>query len=257
MTAFEEVLVDSYMRWLRDNTKFRPSSSGWVEVQTPFLDRNNDFISIHVRHNTDGQVELTDDSYTLSDLELSGVDVDAAPKRREIFGNILRSHGLQRVGDELRVTCTPDSFPWRKHNFVQAILEINDLFYLTRTTVANLFLEDVINWFDGEEIPYTHDLKIVGKSGLDHHFDLAVPKLGKRPERLIRAINHPDKNAAIRMTHSAVDIREVRPDATTIAIVNDHKKVSGEFLEALKQYEVTTVLWKQREQSLSLLRPAA
>ncbi len=227
-------------------------------MQTPFLDRHNDVIQIYVRVGPDGQVELTDDGYVLNDLAMCGYDVDASPRRRELLEAILRGHGVARTGDDLTATCKAEAFGWKKHNYIQAILEINDLFYLSKPTVESLFVEDVLAWFDEHLIPYTPDLKLTGRSGLDHHFDIAVPMRGNRPERLIRAVNHPDKNSAIRLTHSAMDLREVRPRSQTVAFVNDTERhVPSDFTEALKQYGIWMVPWRSREGALSTLTEAA
>ncbi len=253
-TAVEE-LVNGYYRWLKDSTKIKAvGGDGWIEVQTPFLDRHNDFIQIYVRPLKDNVIELTDDSHVLSDLAMGGGDVDSTPKRRQILETILCSHGVKRVGDELTATCKAQDFAWRKHNFVQAILEVNDLFNLSRTSVLSLFVEDVMSWFDSHQIPFTPNLKVVGHSGLDHHFDLALPRTRAKKERLIRAINKLDRNTTIRMTHSAMDLQEVRADAQTVAIVNDaFRKPQSDMLEALDKCDIETVLWSKRDQYLGEL----
>lgn len=254
-----EALVDSYYGWLRDNTTVRQASGGWTEVQTPFLDRHNDAITIYIRMLTDRRIELSDDSYTLNDLEMCGVAVDASPKRRELLETILRSHGVSRDGDDLIVRCAPDQFLWKKHNFLQAILEVNDMFNLSKPSVQSFFVEDVFKWCDEHQVLYAKDLNLVGRSGFSHHFDLVIPtKAGSdRPERLVRAVNHPDKNAAVRLMHASTDLRETRPRAETVAILNDERGVPGDVMEALNEYQIRAILWKEREQALTLLRPAA
>ena len=63
-------LLDDYATWLRDKTSLRQVSD-WVEITTPYLDRHNDYIQIYAKR-TDGGLVLTDDGYTIDDLEQSG-----------------------------------------------------------------------------------------------------------------------------------------------------------------------------------------
>jgi hypothetical protein len=92
-------------------------------------------------------------------------------------------------------------------------------------------------------------VKFTGKSGYDHLFDFAIPKSKTHPERILRAINRPNKDAAQAMAFAWIDTKEVRPpDSHAYAILNDSEQpVSTSVLDALQSYEVRTVLWTQRE----------
>ena len=69
----------------------------------------------------------------------------------------------------------------RKHNLIQAILAVNDLFYLARSSVESFFFEDVANWMDETDIRYTQRVKFSGRTGYDHLFDFVVPKSRREP----------------------------------------------------------------------------
>ena len=72
---------------------------------------------------------LTDDGYILDDLEQSGCKIDS-PKRQALFKTTLNGFGIQMNEKALEVHASADNFPLRKHNLVQAMLAVNDLFYL-------------------------------------------------------------------------------------------------------------------------------
>ncbi|MDP2662370.1 MAG: DUF1829 domain-containing protein, partial [Dehalococcoidia bacterium] len=123
-------------------------------------------------------------------------------------------------------------------------------FYLASPTVTSLFREDVVAWFDLHEIRYTPKVKFTGKSGYDHLFDFIIPKSRRRPERIIKAINSPHRETAEAIAFAWIDTREVRPpDARAYALLNDSESlVSPGVIDALRSYEVTPVLWSQREE---------
>jgi len=63
-------LLDDYLAWLRDKTALRQVDE-WVEITTPYLDRHNDYVQIYAKKADTGFV-LTDDGYTIDDLDQSG-----------------------------------------------------------------------------------------------------------------------------------------------------------------------------------------
>src|SRR5579884_4333081 len=127
MTDEIQHLLDQYIAWLKDKTVLRQVKD-WVEITTPYLDRHNDYLQIYARR-TNGSVTLTDDGYTLTDLEQSGCLLDT-PKRKELLRQTLNGFGVEESQGRLTVEATPETFPFKKHNLLQAMLAVNDLFYL-------------------------------------------------------------------------------------------------------------------------------
>jgi Domain of unknown function DUF1828 len=76
----------------------------------------------------DGGFVLTDDSYIIHDLESSGCKLDTE-KRKDLLRMTLNGFGVNLNQDAIEVHATPDNFPLRKHNLVQAMLAVNDLFF--------------------------------------------------------------------------------------------------------------------------------
>lgn len=240
-------LLDQYWAWLRDKTTLRQIND-WVEITTPYVDRHNDHIQIYAKRR-DGGFVLSDDGYVLQDLELSGCKIDSA-KRQGLLKMTLNGFGVQVNNQTLEVHASPDNFALRKHNLVQAMLAVNDLFYLASPVVASLFYEDVVSWLDLSDIRYTPKVKFTGKSGYDHLFDFVIPKSRVQPERIVRAISRPNRDTAQAMAFSWIDTKEVRPpESRAYAILNDSEHaISESVLDAMRSYEVRPVLWSGRDQ---------
>jgi hypothetical protein len=120
-------LLDRYAAWLKDKTSLREVQD-WVEITTPYLDRHNDYLQIYAKARNGGYV-LTDDGYMIADLERSGCKIDS-PKRRALLDITLHGFGVILSETALEVHATRDNFALRKHNLVQAMLAVNDMFYL-------------------------------------------------------------------------------------------------------------------------------
>ena len=201
-------LLDQYWDWLRDKTMIRQIDD-WVEITTPYLDRHNDRLQIYARRQA-GEYILTDDGYILEDLEQSGCTIEGN-KRTSLLTLTLNGFGVRRLNNELRVYASSDNFAVRKHNLLQAMLAVNDLFYLAQPTVANLFYEDVVDWLDLNKVRYTPNIKFTGTSGYDHVFNFVIPRSESHPERILRTINRPSRDRAQAMAFSWIDTKDVRP----------------------------------------------
>ena len=247
-----DILIDGYWRWLRDKTAVKQIND-WYEITTPYLDRHNDYIQIYVRKNGVGYI-LTDDGATLADLEQSGCSLDSA-KRQEILHSILNGFGVKEHAGAIEVHATSDTFALRKHNLIQSMLSIHDMFFLASPTVEAIFYEDVVEWLESSDIRFTSRIKFSGKSGFDHMFDFVIPKSKLASERIIRAINNPSRTTALNFIQAWEDTRPSRPEnATPFAFLNDaEKKINGSVLDALSNYNIVPVEWSRRDQYISQL----
>lgn len=77
-------------------------------------------MQIYVRSENGGFV-LTDDSYIIHDLEASGCKLDTE-KRKDLLQMTLNGFGVKLNIDAIEVNATPENFPLRKHNLIQAML---------------------------------------------------------------------------------------------------------------------------------------
>jgi hypothetical protein len=129
------------------------------------------------------------------------------------------------------------------------MLAVNDLFYLAAPTVASLFLEDVALWLDRNEVRYIPKIKLTGESGYDHLFDFVIPKSRVKPERILKAINNPNRTNAEAVNFAWFDTRKVRPpESQAYVFLNDSERApSGSVIEALQQYELRPVPGSERE----------
>ena len=240
-------LLDDYMAWLKDKTTLRQLDKDWVEITTPYLDRHNDCLQIYAKKQNSGFV-LTDDGYVMDDLLQSGCKLDT-PKRQDLLKMTLAGFGVKDNNGLLEIHASTDNFALRKHNLIQAMLAVNDMFYMAVPMVASLFYEDVVAWLEVSDIRYTPNVKFTGKSGYDHLFDFVVPKSKKQPERIIQTITRPSRDTAEAVAFKWIDTKDVRAsDSRAYSILNDQEqRVSPNVIDALKNYEVKPVVWSDRE----------
>lgn len=239
-------MMDGYLAWLKEKTTLREVGD-WVEITSPLLDRHNDFLQIYARREN-GHYILTDDGHTLRDLEQSGCKLDSS-KRQELLTLTLNGFGIQNHDSALEVRATEENFPLKKHSLLQAMLGVNDLFYLATPHTASLFYEDVVAWMTLNDIRFVENAKFTGKTGYDHLFEFVIPRSKKSPERFVKPINRPDKSTAMEMVFAWMDTRETRPpESRAYAVLNDlERTVRADVVDAFQSYSITPVKWSERE----------
>lgn len=223
-------------------------------VSTPFLDRHNDHIDIYVVKTANG-IKITDDGYTLADLQMSGFEVNT-PKRKSLFNAILNGLGVKYDTEShaLYVDAIPANIGQKKHYLLQAIMAVGELVNLSQESVLSLFKEDVELFLRSNEIFFSKDIKLSGKTGLDHNVDFLINQSRTKPERLIKTISNPKKETVLSSIMSFMDIDENRQvRSTNCVIYNDSDKViSNDLIAAFDSYNIYHLPWSQKESGISV-----
>jgi hypothetical protein len=253
MSAECRKLVDDYVNWLKSRITIA-EVNGVCEITTPFLDRHNDRIQIYVQRCGEG-LRLTDDGYTIGDVESSGCHLDT-PVRDRLVKTILNGFGVTLGEDgELFVESSEASFPQKKHALIQAILSVHDMFMTAPPRVMSFFWEDVQRFLDANNVRFTPSVEFTGKTNFVHKFDFVIPRSRKQPERIVRAINSPSRDTASSLIFAWTDTREARPPKSrALAMLNDTEKdISQEIVSAFQHYDIEAIPWSKRNDFVPIL----
>lgn len=242
-----------YLKWIKDNTIETVQDNGWTEISTPFMDRHNDGLIIYAKEDN-GIITLSDDGYIIGDMELSGINIR---RRMKSISHFMQGYGIDITdNNELQVNATIQNYPIKQHLLLQAMMAASDMF-IPSTQTGTLFLDDVTNFFDKNNIIYTPDSRFQGKSGYIHKVDFVIPKTHKSPERFLYAINTPNVSRISATIFMWEDIQTNRPfQNEMIAILNDTKKIPTEAINAFSNYNALPIQWSKRETFIDTLRIA-
>lgn len=254
--------VDSYYGWLRSKTHISAEGNdGWNLISTPFLGLFNDTLEIYAKKQGDNII-LSDDGKTLRDLKLMGVSF-SHKIRREILEKVLLNYEITEKEDELIVQTQEAGFPQRKHDLLQAMLEIGDLHVLAKHTVAKVFKEDVRVYLDEQEIVYTPQFISRGSIGIEFTFDFQVAY--RKKEIVLKCFNSINRISLSSFLFMWGDICQTRQKLTGkevlgLAFVNDENaKNRTEFLKALESGGADYIEWQDRHdpENIAKLKDAA
>jgi len=162
-------------------SKLRLASEGVnrFRVLTPFLFEDGDHLAIVLKRYNSHWV-LSDEGHTFMHLTYSLDEKDLQKgNRQKIISNALSIFGVEDQEGELVLRIDDEQYGDALYSFIQALLKISDVTYLSRERVKSTFMEDfrsvmielvpenrlVFDWRDLEHDPdgkYTVDCRING-----------------------------------------------------------------------------------------------
>ncbi len=159
--------------------RLMPEGVQRFRVFTPFLFDDGDHLAIVLRREHDRWL-LSDEGHTYMHLsyDIDERDLQRGTRQR-IITNALSTFGVEDREGELILPVEDELFGDALYSFVQALLKITDVTYLTRERVRSTFIEDfrtliaetvpehrrVFDWHDPKRDPqgiYTVDCRING-----------------------------------------------------------------------------------------------
>lgn len=254
--------IEDYYSWLKSKTVVLPDDkTNWVAIQTPFIGLFNDVIEMYAQKKGD-KILLTDNGETFHNLDLAGISLSRGSERKNLAERILLNYGIEQSDKELLTETTTHNFAQKKHNFLSAIMELNDLYVLSKPNITSIFKEDVRTFLDNQSIIYTPDFISKGSTGLEFMFDFQIA--GRGSELVLKSFNTINKQTLSSFLFSWDDIKSVREkiskkNVTAIAVLNDEEKpIKEEYLDALNSKKANYIVWSERfnEESLTKLKAA-
>ncbi|WP_125703775.1 DUF1828 domain-containing protein [Lacticaseibacillus daqingensis] len=224
LTASE--LEKTYFSWLRDKYTFSDLSSDVVKIETPFLDSEFDDIVLYAQSLKSGKIVITDDGWTIDNLESMGISFSKrATTRRRLLDEISVSFGVDISFEtkEISIHTTLNDFPEAKHRLLLAIMRANDLAFLAPANVKASFVDDVRDLLDENRILYTPSILIPSSQGLAVHFDFSIP-VPDGNQKLLRTISYPNNLNNMKIANYDINLASRTRKAKYIVILNDIKK---------------------------------
>ena len=246
-----------YLAWLKERVVVFERGDCRV-LATPFLDPFHDGIQIHYEpHN--GEIVLHDNGETLDNLACLGVKIEDSERRKSLIQRATAGCGVRFQDGRLETTATLSNLPQRAHFLLTAVLRLNDLWMSAVPHRWTDFFELVAEFLDQQNVLYTPNVSIPGRT-VEHSIDFVIP-LPKRKERLIKLVGDPNPQTAKVISFTWLELKESRPDAQKVVVVNDlrapdplreeseeeQRRVSDKTISILRGYSDRIFRWSERE----------
>jgi hypothetical protein len=247
-------MVDDYANWLKSEIVISKYNE-YYELTTPYLDRFNDYLQIYVKQDENGKITMTDDGYIIGNLLSSGISFKSGSKRKFMLDKIIRNYSLHLDRTAITTVADAQNFPQRKHLMVQAMLAIDDMFETRPENIKDFFIEDIQAFFDSNEIYYTRDFSLIGKTGSLYNYEFHFQRAKYKSERFCKAINRVRESNRNSTIFNWIDTQEKRNnEGQLIVMLNDENVVNDTDITAFKQYNIESVLFSRKQESIELFR---
>jgi hypothetical protein len=248
-----ETLIDSYLNWLKETITFEKFNE-YYEITVPFYDRFGDSFQLYAKQLSDGNIFITDDGYTISNLISSGISLKNNSKKKSMLVDIIKKYGLVLKGEDITITTSLNEFPFRKNMMIQAMIEIDSMYELSNSNVKELFAENVAVFFEENNIVYTRDIQIIGRTGNIWSYDFFFQRNNHNPEdRYCKTISNLTKTSRDNAIFSWSDSAKQRKNKSSmIAIVNDNNSVNEKDLYAFGEYNIQVISYSDISKYIQL-----
>ena len=147
-----ETIERDFRKKVNDRLRLVAEGIDRYRVLTPFILEDGDHLAIVLKKEGDRWL-LSDEGHTFMHLtyDLEERDLQRG-NRLKIIGNALTAFGVDDRQGELILRVCDDRYGDALYSFVQAVLKISDVGYLTREQVRSTFLEDFRAFLD-EHVP--------------------------------------------------------------------------------------------------------
>lgn len=174
-----EVIQTDFRRKVGETVRLGEEGVDRYRVFTPFLFEDGDHLAIVIKREGNRWV-LTDEGHTYMHLTYDIDEVDLRRgTRQKIITNALTVFGVEDQEGELRFKVPEERYGDALFSFVQALLKVSDVTFLSRERVKSTFMEDcrsflesavpadrrTFDWFDPQHDPegkYTVDCRVNG-----------------------------------------------------------------------------------------------
>lgn len=182
VTMSVEAIIKAFRQTVCEQVRVESEGAERFRVFTPFMFNDGDHLAIVLKREK-GRWELSDEGHTLMHLtyDLDEKDLRGGG-RQKIISNTLSAFTVEERDGELIIAIEDDRYGDALYSYIQALIRISDVSYLSRERVRTTFFEDVkgfivehvpeqklrFGWYDPTHDPdckYPVDFMIKGEAG--------------------------------------------------------------------------------------------
>lgn len=119
-------------------------------VFNPFMFDDGDHLVVLLKPEND-KWYLTDEGHTFMHVSYEDIDIEKGT-RKKIIDNVLRGYSIKNQEGELIAEIPDEQFGDALYSFLQGLIKITDIAYLTRERVKSTFMEDFKAFLE-EKVP--------------------------------------------------------------------------------------------------------
>jgi hypothetical protein len=145
-----ELIKDEFKSKVCNEINLAPEGINRFIVFNPFMFDDGDHLVVLLK-SKEGKWHLTDEGHTFMHVSYDDIDIDKGT-RKKIIDGILTGYGIQNDEGELITEIPDNQFGDALYSYVQGLIKITDVNFLTRERVRSTFMEDLKTFIE-EKVP--------------------------------------------------------------------------------------------------------
>ena len=251
-----EEIVRLYLEGMSERFSVQAVEDGCI-INTPYLDPDNDPISIYVKWEND-LFRISDQTQAMEFLYLHGIDIRPRSKQRWHFDSILRRLDVNMAANELYLEVQKEDLADGISRLIDAIKSANHLIYTAKTRSQLDFGEEVALWLSSNQIISERKKEFIGASGSPVSVDFAIPRK-KRLTAFMYSLHAESTGYARGLANKTIvawiELRDAGIQFESICLLDDtvEDDVWREPYPKLKRLTNIVAFWEDRDELLQAL----
>ena len=245
-----KLITTKWTDWISKQTEFERIDNKTIQVLTSFTDAFGDGILFTIISNADGTYTVTDNGYTIWNLETNGINVSKkGSNRNRILNSIVNPYRFSVSTNKniKKEALNIDELPQTITDFLQVLINVSDIAFMNRTNTASIFIDDAHNYFLNrkEEYNFFTNSITLGKTNQQYRFDFNF--MPKRQEfKLTKMYNTLSKNtmeAIIGIYSDTIDYisDNFGQNASVNILVNGVTAKEKDYISGLQSHNINVV----------------
>jgi len=245
----------NWLQTLRDQSQFVPLDGKKIRFNTPFIDPFGDQISLLITSNHDATYTVSDQGYTIWNIEVRGTKLTNTNSIRwKLINGILNSNDSNISNDFVifKTTSSKEYVAQMINDVLDSVLKISDLAYGNRNNTRGMFKDDVLDYITQNKSSFSFDLglSVRGKSNLVYDLDF-VFRQNLQETKWAKLYTTLDKNVTEMVMGIWLDTETYRKEnpgnkTSFNIVVKDLNSKNMQFKDSLIQHDINVISFDDR-----------
>ncbi|RVU71198.1 MULTISPECIES: DUF1828 domain-containing protein [Lactobacillus] len=168
-------IAKDWLSFLKDQYNLKLIDQNHIVLTTPITDAFDDGITVMISLIDSGDYMVSDQGYTIWNLESRGINVmKKNSNRQKNVMSIIKSENVKlSSNNDIYLIGKKHEIAQMIFNVIQAVIKIGNLGFSNFNSVRGMFLDDVTGFFETnkDQFHFLKGLQLQGKTGLSYNID--------------------------------------------------------------------------------------
>jgi len=245
-----------WTNWISKQTEFKRINNNTIQVLTSFTDAFDDGILFNIISDGNATYSVTDNGYTIWNLETNGINVSKkGSNRNRILNSIVKPYKFSVAPNKAieKKKLKLDDLPQAITDFVQILINVSDIAFMNRTNTASIFTDDAHTYFSTREKEYNFFTNAItlGKTNQQYRFEFNfIPKIQEyKLTKMYNTISKSTMESIIGIYSDTFDyiLENFGKGASMNVLVNGITAKEKDYISGLQSHNINVIDFQNKD----------